>query len=214
MGAVGGRTVNAPAWRSLPPAWQGPAYNATVVTTSRLLLRPWRDDDLEPYAALNADPRVRAFFPSLQTYEESADSMRYIRNHFEDRGFGLWAVEVVGGARFIGFIGLSVPAFDAPFMPCVELGYRLAFEHWGKGYATEGARAAVASGFTTFGLEEIVAMTTVSNRRSRRVMERLGMRRDPADDFDHPNIAVGHPLRRHVLYRLTADAWSEGASGG
>jgi RimJ/RimL family protein N-acetyltransferase len=185
-----------------------------VVTTSRLLLRPWRDDDLEPYAALNADPRVREFFPSLQTYEESADSMRYIRNHFEDRGFGLWAVEVVGGAGFVGFIGLSVPAFDAPFMPCVELGYRLAFEHWGKGYATEGARAAVASGFMTFGLEEIVAMTTVSNRRSRRVMERLGMSRNPADDFDHPNIAEGHPLRRHVLYRLTAGAWSAGASGG
>jgi RimJ/RimL family protein N-acetyltransferase len=116
-------------------------------------------------------------------------------------------VEVIGGAPFIGFIGLSVPSFDAPFMPCVELGYRLAFEHWGHGYATEGSRAAITYGFATAGLQEIVAMATVTNERSRRVMERLGMRRHPVDDFDHPNIVAGHPLRRHVLYRLAAHAW-------
>ena len=130
--------------------------------------------------------------------------MQLIRDHFERHGFGVWAVEVIGGAPFIGFIGLSVPSFDAPFTPCVELGYRLAFEHWGHGYATEGSRAALDFGFTTVGLSEIVAMATVGNVRSRRVMERLGMTRDPADDFDHPNIVSGHPLRRHVLYRLAA----------
>jgi RimJ/RimL family protein N-acetyltransferase len=175
-----------------------------VLTTSRLRLRLWRDEDFAPYAALNADPRVREFFPSVQTHQESADSMQIIRDHWQRRGFGLWAVEVIGGAPFIGFIGLSVPAFDAPFTPCVELGYRLAFEHWGNGYATEGSRGAIEFGFTTLGLPEIVAMTAVGNERSRRVMEQLGMRRDPADDFDHPNIISGHPLRRHVLYRLAA----------
>jgi RimJ/RimL family protein N-acetyltransferase len=184
-----------------------PQYNSAVLTTSRLRLRLWRSEDLEPFAALNADPRVREFFPSVQSYQESADSMRYICDHFARRAFGLWAVEVIGGAPFIGFIGLAVPSFDAPFMPCVELGYRLAFEHWGRGYATEGARAALAFGFETLDLPEIVAMTAVENMRSRRVIERLGMRRNAADDFDHPNIVVGHPLRRHVLYRLTATEW-------
>jgi RimJ/RimL family protein N-acetyltransferase len=183
-------------------------YNSSVLTTARLRLRPWRNDDLEPFAALNADARVREFFPSVQTHQESAESMRYIDDHFRRHGFGLWAVEVIAAAPFIGFTGLSVPSFDAPFMPCVELGYRLAFEHWGHGYATEGARAAIAFGFTTVGLDEIVAMTAVRNERSRRVMERLGMTYSAADDFDHPNIVAGHPLRRHVLYRLTARDWT------
>ena len=151
---------------------------------------------------------MREFFPSVLTSEESADSMQSIRAHFEQRRFGLWAAEVIGGAPFIGFIGLSVPSFDAPFMPCVELGYRLAFDHWGRGYATEGSRAAIEFGFATAGLAEIVAMTAVANERSRRVMQRLGMRRNPADDFDHPTIVAGHPLRRHVLYRLTAREWA------
>ena len=187
---------------------QRSAYNSSVLTTARLRLRPWRDEDLEPFAALNADPRVREFFPSLQTHQESAESMRYIDDHFRRHGFGLWAVEVIGHASFIGFVGLSVPSFDAPFMPCIELGYRLAFEHWGRGYATEGARAAIACGFATLGLADIVAMTAVGNVRSRRVMERVGMKYHAADDFDHPNIVAGHPLRRHVLYRLTAHDWS------
>src|SRR5262245_21047008 len=178
------------------------------MVTSRLRLRLWRTEDLEPFAALNADPRVREFFPSVQSYQESADSMQLIRDHFERCGFGLWAVEVIGGAPFIGFIGLSVPSLDVPFMPCVELGYRLAFEHWGHGYATEGSRAAVTFGFATLGLPEIVAMIAAGNQRSRRVVERLGMQRNHADDFDHPNIAAGHPLRRHLLYRLAASEWS------
>jgi len=179
-----------------------------ALATSRLRLRLWRDEDLEPFAALNADPRVREFFPSVQTYQESADSMQFIRDHWQRRGFGLWAVEVIGGTPFIGFIGLSVPAFDAPFMPCVELGYRLAFEHWRNGYATEGSRAALEFGFTTLGLSEIVAMTAAGNERSRRVMETLGMTRNPADDFDHPTVAAGHPVRRSVLYGLAAHEWA------
>lgn len=134
--------------------------------------------------------------------------MQFIQDHWQRHGFGLWAVEVTGVAPFIGFIGLSVPSFPAPFMPCVEVGYRLAFAHWGHGYATEGSRAAIDFGFTTMGLSEIVALTTVGNERSRRVMERLGMRRNPADDFDHPNIVAGHRLRRHVLYRIGAREWT------
>jgi RimJ/RimL family protein N-acetyltransferase len=188
--------------------------SAHVLTTVRLRLRRWHADDLQPFAALNADPRVREFFPSLQTYEESAASMEHIADHFRKHGFGLWAVEVIGGAPFIGFIGLAVPSFDAPFMPCVELGYRLAFDHWGRGYATEGSRAALEFGFTVANLREIVAMTAAANVRSRRVMEHLGMRRDRDDDFDHPNIVAGHPLRRHVLYRMAATEWSASQSAG
>jgi len=172
------------------------------LNTARLRLRLWRDDDVDAYAALNADPDVREFFPKVLTREESAASMQIIRDHFAAHGYGLWAAEVIGGAPFIGFIGLAIPTFDAPFMPCVEVGYRLASSHWGLGYATEGARAAVAFGFASVGLQEIVSITAVGNVRSRRVMEKLGMQRNPADDFDHPKIADGHPLRRHVLYRL------------
>ena len=180
-------------------------------TTERLRLREWRDEDLEPYAALNADARVREFFPGTMTFEESAASMTAIRDHFALHGYGPWAAEVIGGAPFIGFIGLSIPPFDAPFMPCVEVGYRLAFDHWGRGYATEGARAALAFGFESLGLDEIVAMTARSNVRSRGVMEKLGMTRDAADDFDHPNVPAGHPLRRHVLYRVRKNYFAAGA---
>jgi ribosomal-protein-alanine N-acetyltransferase len=181
--------------------------------TDRLTLRPWHDEDLEPFAAMNADPRVREFFPGTLMYEESAQSVQLIRDHFRRHGFGLWAVEVIGGPPFIGFIGLAHPSFDAPFTPCVEVGWRLAFNAWGRGYATEGARAAVAFGFEELGLDEIVSMTAAGNARSRRVMERLGMTQNPADDFDHPNVAEGHPLRRHVLYRVRRAAWSDRTFG-
>ena len=139
------------------------------------------------------------------TLEESAASMAQIRDHFAQHGYGPWAAEVMGGAPFIGFIGLFRPPFDAHFTPCVEVGYRLAFEHWGKGYATEGARAALAFGFESLGLQEIVAMTTPANARSRHVMEKLGMTHDSRDDFDHPNVPEGHWLRRHVLYRVRSE---------
>ena len=170
--------------------------------TARLRLRPWRDGDLEAFAALNADPEVMRHFPAPMARPESDRLAARIRAHMAERGFGSWAVEVPGVAGFIGFTGLSVPSFTTGFTPCVEVGWRLARAHWGQGYATEAARAAVDFGFGALGLEEIVSFTVPENRRSRAVMERLGMTRDPSEDFEHPILPVGDPLRRHVLYRL------------
>ncbi|MBV9835117.1 MAG: GNAT family N-acetyltransferase [Alphaproteobacteria bacterium] len=175
-----------------------------VLTTERLILRPWRDEDLAPFAAMNADAAVMRHFPATLSRAESDAMVGRVRLHFSTRGFGLWAVEVPGVTPFAGFVGLSVPRFEAPFMPCVEIGWRLAMDCWGQGYATEGARAALAFGFGALKLAEIVSFTVVANQPSRRVMERLGMDHDPADDFEHPSIAEGHPMRRHVLYRLRA----------
>jgi ribosomal-protein-alanine N-acetyltransferase len=172
-----------------------------ILSGARVVLRPWRDEDREPFAAMNADGRVMEFFPRLLSRAESDTSVDGIQAHFARHGFGLWAVEVPE-APFIGFTGLAVPRFTAAFTPCVEIGWRVAVEHWGKGYATEAARLALAYGFDTAGLGEIVSFTTVANLRSRAVMERLGMRRDPGDDFDHPSLPDGHPLRRHMLYRI------------
>jgi len=175
--------------------------------TARLLLRAWREDDLEPFARLNADPRVMEHFPAPLTRAQSDALVARIRAHFEQHGFGLWAVEVVGVAPLVGFVGLNVPGFEAAFTPCVEIGWRLAREHWGHGYATEGARAALQFAFDRLRLPEVVSFTVPANLPSRRVMERLGLRRSPADDFDHPGLPAGHPLRRHVLYRLDRAAW-------
>jgi RimJ/RimL family protein N-acetyltransferase len=170
--------------------------------TDRLLLRRWRDADRDPFAAMNADPRVMEHFPAPLSREESDAAAARIDRHFDEHGFGLWAMEVPGVVTFAGFVGLSVPAFTAPFTPCVEVGWRLAADCWSRGYATEGGRAALRFGFDTLGLREIVSFTTAGNTRSRLVMERLGMTHDPTDDFDHPNLPGGHPLRHHVLYRL------------
>lgn len=173
-----------------------------MIETERLLLRQWRDEDFEPFAALNADPITMEFFPSVLTTPESDAAAAGNRAHIEEHGWGLWAVEVVETGEFIGFTGLWTVPSDYPFIPAVEVGWRLARAHWGRGYATEAARAAVEFGFGDLGLAEIVSMTAVANLRSRRVMEKLAMNHDPADDFDHPRIPDGHPLRRHVLYRL------------
>ena len=173
----------------------------------RLRLRQWREEDLAPFAALNADPQVMEFFPKALSRAESDAVAGRIRDHFTRHGFGLWAVEAPGAADFVGFVGLAVPSFEAHFTPCVEIGWRLAREHWGHGYATEAATAALAFGFGDRALEEIVAFTVPANIPSRRVMGRLGMRRLPADDFEHPAIAAGHPLRSHVLYRLRRADW-------
>jgi RimJ/RimL family protein N-acetyltransferase len=173
--------------------------------TERLRLRAWRDDDLAPFAALNADPAVMRHFPALLTRAESDAAAGRIRASFAERGLGLWAVEVPGQAAFIGAIGLAVPRFEAHFTPCVEIAWRLARAHHGHGYATEGARAALAFGFTRLGLDEIVSFTALDNHASRRVMEKLGMRH--AGDFDHPLLPAGHRLQRHVLYRLSRAAW-------
>ena len=174
----------------------------TELETDRLFLRRWREGDREPFAALNADPVVMEHFPELNSRAESDAFVERIETHFDRRGFGLWAVEVRGGAPFVGFVGLWPQTFHAHFTPAVEVGWRLARAHWGHGYATEAARAAVDYGFDELELHEIVSFTVPANFRSRRVMERLGMTHDAADDFDHPGIPEGHPLRRHVLYRL------------
>jgi RimJ/RimL family protein N-acetyltransferase len=174
----------------------------TELRTPRLILRQWRDADLEPFAALNADPEVMRYFPAALTREESDAFAERARLTFAERGWGWWAVEVVDASPFIGFVGLSEPRFEAHFTPAVEVGWRLAKDHWRKGYATEGARAAVSFGFDELGLEEIVSFAPQSNLPSRRVMERIGMTHDPADDFDHPFLSRDDPLRRHVLYRL------------
>ncbi|MGP0062620.1 MAG: GNAT family N-acetyltransferase [Isosphaeraceae bacterium] len=173
-----------------------------TIRTPRLMLRPWRDDDLPPFAAMNADARVMEFFPKPLDRPESDLLADRIRDHFARLGFGFWAVEVPGLADFIGFVGLAVPRFETHFTPCVEIGWRLAYSHWGFGYATEAARAALDFGFRQLALEEIVSFTVPVNLRSRRVMEQIGMTHAPADDFDHPSLPEGHPLRRHVLYRL------------
>ena len=180
---------------------------APILTTARLRLRQWREEDLAPFAALNADPQVMEFFPKVLTRAESDTVAGRIRDHFARHGFGLRAVEAPGIADFVGFVGLAVPSFEAHFTPCVEIGWRLAREHWGHGYATEAATAALAFAFGDRALEEIVAFTVPANIPSRRVMGRLGMRRLPADDFEHPAIAAGHPLRSHVLYRLRRADW-------
>jgi ribosomal-protein-alanine N-acetyltransferase len=174
---------------------------APVLRTERLLLRAWRADDRAPFAAMNDDARVMEHMPGRLTRAESDAMVERIRAHFDAHGFGLWAVEVPCVAPFVGYVGLMVPSFDAHFTPCVEIGWRLAHEHWGHGYALEAARAALAHGFDTLGLEEIVSFTVAANRRSWRLMEKLGMTRSPADDFDHPRLPEGHALQRHVLYR-------------
>jgi len=174
-----------------------------TLETERLRLRPWRAADRAPFAALNADPVVMEFFPSPLTRQESDAFVDRIERHFETHGFGLWAVELPGELPFVGFVGLAVPSFEAPFMPCVEVGWRLARAAWGRGIAPEAARAAVDFGFEEPGLDGVVSFTSTINLRSRRVMEKIGMRHSPAEDFDHPALPAGHRLRRHVLYRLS-----------
>lgn len=173
-----------------------------ISQTNRLLLRRWRESDREPFARMNADPRVMEFFPEPLSLDESNQLVDRIEAHFEEHGFGLYAVELIEDHSFIGYIGLAVPKFSAHFTPCVEIGWRLAASCWGRGLATEGAREMARYAFDKFGLDELVSFTVPGNLRSRRVMEKLGMTHNPTDDFDHPGLPEGHPLRRHVLYRL------------
>jgi len=180
-----------------------------VLRTERLILRRWRAADRALFAKINADPKVMEYFPAPLSPAESDALVDRIESHFVKRGFGPSAAELKESGAFIGFIGLSVPRFEAAFTPCVEIGWRLAAEHWGRGLATEGARAALEYGFAELGLKEIVSFTTARNVRSRRVMEKLGMTYDAADDFDYPSLPEGHPLRRHVLYRLRRNSISD-----
>jgi len=172
--------------------------------TERLILRPWRDADLEPFARMNADPRVMEFFPSLLSCAESYAMVERAGRHWEDHGLGLFAAELRDTGEFAGFIGLMKPRFQAHFTPCVEIGWRLAREHWGSGLATEGARAVLEFAFDHCHLREVVSFTVPANVRSRRVMEKIGMIRDVDGDFDHPLLPRGHALSRHVLYRIAA----------
>jgi RimJ/RimL family protein N-acetyltransferase len=179
------------------------------VRTERLSLRGWRATDREPFAAMNADPRVMEHFPATLTRQASDALVDRIQARWREFGYGLWAVERLDTGAFAGFIGLAPVSLQAPFAPAVEVGWRLAAEHWGQGFATEGARAALGFGFGPLDLAEIVSFTARRNVRSRRVMERLGLVREPELDFDHPAVPVGHPVRPHVLYRITRPQWTE-----
>jgi RimJ/RimL family protein N-acetyltransferase len=170
--------------------------------TDRLYLRRWLPSNRAPFAQMNCDPRVMEFFPGPLSRQESDALVDRIEAHFQQHGFAQWAVEIPGVTPFAGFIGLSIPRFEAHFTPCIEVGWRLDAAYWNRGYATEGARAALEFGFRWLQAKEIVSFTVPLNVRSRRVMEKLGMTRSPSDDFDHPLLPEGHPLRRHVLYRL------------
>ena len=174
--------------------------------TERLWLRQWRDADWPPFAALNADPVVMRYFPSTLDERESNALAYRSAARMEVDGYGLWAVEVLASGEFIGFVGLNRPMWEADFTPCTEVGWRLVQPAWGHGYATEAARAALDVAFGPVGLDEVVSFTSVVNTPSRAVMARLGMRH--TEDFDHPRMPEGHPLRRHVLYRLSAAEWA------
>lgn len=194
------------------PADEGRRIPLVEPRTERLWLRQWRDDDWAPFAALNADPEVMRHFPStLDEHESNAFAYRNAAL-LEVHGYGLWAVEQAASGEFLGMVGLNQPLWDARFNPCTEVGWRFARSAWGHGYATEAARAALAVAFGPLGLDEVVSFTTVANTRSRAVMERLGMARDAAEDFDHPRLDADSPVRRHVLYRLRRPDWSPSAT--
>lgn len=175
-----------------------------MIATERLILRPWKDDDIAPFAALNADPQVMEFFPSIRTEEQTKASVAKVQVAYARDGFCMFAAELHATGEFIGFVGLSKLDFAIPGVaqPTVEIGWRLARAHWGKGLATEGARAMVRYAFDTLRLTEIVAIAVPANVRSLCVMEKIGMQRAPDLDFDHPRIPAGHALQRHVVYIL------------
>ena len=180
-----------------------------TLSTPRLTLRPWRDTDAGAFAAMFDDPRVMEFLMPAADRAAIDAMVARIRGHFDQHGYGWWTAELKKSGDFIGLIGLVHVPWRAHFTPAVEVGWRLASAYWGQGYATEGARAALDCGFARLGLSEIVSITVPANRPSWRVMQRIGMRRDPAGDFDHPRLAEGDPLRRHLLYRIDRARWEE-----
>ena len=173
-----------------------------MLTTDRLTLRRWQRSDREILAEMNADPHVMEFFPEPLGRADSDAQADRIERHIEEHGFGFWALELPGRAPFIGFAGLVTTRFSAHFTPCIEVGWRLGHAYWGQGYATEAAKRALQFGFEELGLKEIVSFTVAANRRSRAVMERIGMKHDKAGDFDHPLVPRDWPFKRHVLYRI------------
>jgi RimJ/RimL family protein N-acetyltransferase len=174
--------------------------------TDRLRLRQWSAADHEPFARLNADQRVMEFFHAPLDRAASDAMADRCQGLIAERGWGFWAVELMQTNEFIGFVGLHIPSAELPFSPCVEVGWRLAFQYWGKGFATEAARGALRVGFESLSLPEIVSFAAVRNIRSRAVMERLGMRED-ATTFEHPSVPVGSTLRQHCLYRVSRECW-------
>ena len=180
--------------------------------TERPVLRRWRDADVAPFAAINADPTAMRFMPGVITLGETRALIARFEEHHRVHGFGVMALETPGIAPFIGFVGLQRVGFEAPFVPAVEIGWRLAPAFWGKGYATEGAKAALRFGFEDLNLDQIVSFTVPANKASWAVMERIGMVRDAGGDFDHPRLPEGHPLRRHILYRKRREAYATSVS--
>lgn len=178
-----------------------------TLSSERLILRPWREDDLDALAALCADPEVMAHFPAPLDRAGSAALLGKLMTHQAEHGFTFWCLERQVDAAVIGFTGLARVSFAAPFVPAVEIGWRLARPYWGQGYALEAAQRALCFAFDELELAEVVAFTVPANHRSWGVMQRLGMRRDPADDFEHPSLPEGHPLRPHLLYRIDREAW-------
>lgn len=170
--------------------------------TDRIVLRDWSGDDLEPFAAMNADERVMEFYPAIIGREDSDALAMRLQKDMDVIGFGLYAVEVRSTGNFIGYVGISEVRFPTDFAPALEIGWRLSAQSWGHGYATEAARACMAYAFSKFEFPDLVSFTTHRNMKSIAVMERIGMQRNPADDFEHPNLPAGHPLRPHVLYRI------------
>jgi RimJ/RimL family protein N-acetyltransferase len=178
----------------------------TSLETDRLLLRQWKPADREPFAKLNADPKVMEFFPNMLSREASDAFIDRIQALIEKQGWDLWAVEIKNTQQFIGYVGLHVPNYELPFNPCVEVGWRLAYEFWGKGYAPEAALVAIKFGFESLNLAEVVSFTTLSNVRSQRVMEKIGMQRSP-ETFQHSGVPIDGKLREHCLYRLSRNGW-------
>ena len=183
-----------------------------ILTTTRLVLRTWKPNDIVKMAAISADPIVMEHFLSTQDLEATKKLVEHINHHYEKYGYALYAVEVKGTNGFIGFVGLNVPSFEIPnfspkSLPVVEIGWRLASTHWGKGFATEAASAVLHYAFTQLNLDEVVSFTSVNNLKSRRIMEKIGLKHDSKDDFDHPKLDKTSPLCRHVLYRLTRDEY-------
>jgi RimJ/RimL family protein N-acetyltransferase len=185
----------------------------STIATDRLILRNWRDEDRPAFFEMNADPKVMRFFERIRNRAEADAVFDRLAGEIDRNGYGFWAMELRKTGEVIGFTGLRDIDFDASFTPSVEIGWRLLTRHWSKGYATEAARASLAHGFEHMELAEIVSFAVTENWPSRRVMERIGMRREPEHDFDHPDITPGSPLARHAFYRLTAAEWRQKQSG-
>lgn len=177
-----------------------------AIPTKRLILRHWQKSDLQPFYELNSDPMVMEFFPAVLNREESDEFATEIQNRINENGWGLWAAEEKVSNKFIGFVGLNRPKTDFPFNPCIEIGWRLASEHWGKGYATEAGKKSLEIAFGALSLNEVASFTAVLNKRSEAVMKRIGMD-NTERNFKHPNVPSNSLLQEHVLYKITREQW-------